>query len=329
MINLAPFHTFGFKSRAADLRYLDDLNALPVLDDTPCFILGEGSNTVFLEDYQGTILRVALRGISVNETQSAYQVRIAAGENWHQLVETLLEKGIRGSENLALIPGTVGAAPIQNIGAYGREFADFCHSVETVDLDTGKLNIFDAEDCHFSYRDSVFKRKEMHRCLITHINLSFSKSWQGVTDYGELKELPGSPSAKEIFNKVVEVRKKKLPDPIQFGNAGSFFKNPYISQSLYNDLKKRWPTIPCFPINSEIVKVPAAWLIDTLGFKGKVTGGIVCHKNQPLVLANFANGKPQDLLMLAREIKHAVKKEFDVELENEVRLIGAQGLIVL
>lgn len=329
MINLAPLHTFGFSSKATDLLCIDDLTSIPVLDHSPYFILGEGSNTVFLEDYQGTILKVALGGVSVKETDKEYQVRTAAGENWHKLVVTLLDKGIFGTENLALIPGTVGAAPIQNIGAYGREFADFCHSVETINLDTGEIDILSAKDCQFAYRDSIFKSAAMPRTLITHVNLRFAKDWQRVTNYGELQQLPGEPGAKEIFAKVVEIRKNKLPDPAKFGNAGSFFKNPCINQSLYNELKRRWPGIPGFSVSCDKVKVPAAWFIDELGFKGKMNGGIICHQNQPLVLANYGNGKPQELLTLAREIKQQVKQEFDVELENEVRLMGARGLIEL
>ncbi|ALS97267.1 UDP-N-acetylmuramate dehydrogenase [Lacimicrobium alkaliphilum] len=329
MINLAPFHTFGFNSTARNLLYLKDVSSLPSIDEGSYFILGEGSNTVFLEEYQGTILKVALKGMTVKETDEYYQVRIAAGENWHQLVVALLGKGIYGAENLALIPGTVGAAPIQNIGAYGRELADFCYSVEVVDLNSGDSDELLAGDCQFSYRDSLFKREKMKGCLITHVNLRFSKSWQGVTDYGELQQLGRDPSAQQIFDKVVEIRKAKLPDPARFGNAGSFFKNPYLSQSLYADLKQRWPEIPGYPLNSGEVKVPAAWFIDKLGFKGKTVGGIICHQKQPLVLANYHNGQPRELLALARQIKQGVKLEFGVELENEVRLMGASGLIEL
>lgn len=329
LINLAPLHTFGFNTTARNLLYLKDVNSLPLLDDCSYFILGEGSNTVFLEEYQGTILKVSLKGMTVKETEEYYQVGVAAGENWHQLVVSLLGKGIFGAENLALIPGTVGAAPIQNIGAYGREMADFCYSVEVVDLHTGDRNELLAEDCQFSYRDSIFKRNHLKGCLITRVNLRFSKNWRGVTNYGELQQLARNPSAQQIFDKVVEIRKAKLPDPAKFGNAGSFFKNPYLSRSLYADLKERWPDIPGYPLHSGEIKVPAAWFIDKLGFKGKMIGGIVCHQQQPLVLANYHNGQPRELLALARQIKQKVKLEFGVELENEVRLIGAQGLVEL
>lgn len=329
MINLAPFHTFGFHRTAKNLLYLSDVSSLPVVDDGCYFILGEGSNTVFLEEYQGTILKVAFKGVRVKETEEYYQVSVAAGENWHQLVVYLLDRGIFGAENLALIPGTVGAAPIQNIGAYGREFADFCYSVEVVDLITGTGDELLAEECQFSYRDSIFKRSNMKGCLITQVNLRFSKNWLPVTSYGELQQLEQNPSAKTIFDKVVEIRRTKLPDPVMFGNAGSFFKNPYLRKSLYADLKKRWSDIPGYPLNNDEIKVPAAWFIDRLGFKGKTLGGIVCHQQQPLVLANYDNGQPEELLALARQIQQQVKLEFGVELENEVRLMGTHGLVEL
>ncbi|WP_246840659.1 UDP-N-acetylmuramate dehydrogenase [Lacimicrobium sp. SS2-24] len=329
MINLASYHTFGFQSSAQSLVEIESLKSVPELDDGPQYVLGDGSNTVFLEDFEGTILKVSIKGVSVSETDTHYVVSVGAGENWHRLVVWLLEQGIYGAENLALIPGTVGASPIQNIGAYGRELADFCHSVEAVHLDTREVHLYQAQDCHFSYRDSIFKHAGMHRWMITRVQLRFPKQWQGVTDYGELKSLGSNPSAREIFDTVVKIRKQKLPDPQVVGNAGSFFKNPYLSVSEYAVLKTRWPTIPAFVVNDTQVKVPAAWFIDTLGFKGKTVGGIICHQQQPLVLANFHAGEPQDLLQLAREIKQRVSEEFGVNLENEVRLIGARGAVEL
>lgn len=332
MHSLASLHSFGFSCSAQAYISIskpsDLLRSLGRAEPSAFYILGEGSNTVFLEDYQGTIIKPNFMGIDLEHTDTHYILKVGAGENWHQLVLWCMQHQIYGLENLALIPGTVGAAPIQNIGAYGVEIEQFIHQVEYYDLSEKKHKNLDVQNCEFAYRDSVFKTRLADKVVITGVTFAIPKSWQAVVHYGELKELL-EPHAMDIFNKVVEVRKSKLPDPKKIGNAGSFFKNPVIALNHYIQLQKTWPSIPSYPVDSDKVKVPAAWLIDQLGFKGKKIGGIGCHPKQALVLTNDGSGTGEQLLQLARAIKSAVLSEFSIMLENEVRLIGKNGPVVL
>lgn len=332
MYSLAPHHSFGFPSFAHGFLSVNspiDLQAqLRELNNTPFYILGEGSNSVFLEDYQGTVIKPAFKGIDLEHTDTHYLLKVGAGENWHQLVLWCMQHQIYGLENLALIPGTVGAAPIQNIGAYGVEVEQFIAHVEYYDLLEKIHKRLSSDDCEFGYRDSVFKHHLAGQVVITCVTFAVPKSWQGVTHYGELKHL-SMPDAMDIFNTVIEVRQNKLPDPAKIGNAGSFFKNPMISKPLFGQIQRTWPSIPSYPVDTDKVKVPAAWLIEQLGFKGKQIGGIGCHPSHALVLTNDGSGTGEQLLQLARAIKQAVLGEFSIELENEVRLIGKNGPVVL
>lgn len=332
MYSLAPHHSFGLPSSANGFLCINapvDLKAqLGELGNATFYILGAGSNTIFLENYQGTVIKPAFLGIDLTHTNTYFLLKVGASENWHQLVLWCMQHNIDGFENLALIPGTVGAAPIQNIGAYGVEIEKFIHHVEYYDLDTESHNRIDSKDCEFTYRGSVFKTRLSGNVIITSVTFAVPKNWQPVTHYGELKELL-RPSAKDIFNKVVDMRMQKLPDPSKIGNAGSFFKNPIIALKHYNKLQQSWPSIPSYAFDTESVKIPAAWLIDQLGFKGKKFGGIGCHPHQALVLTNDGSGTGKQLLQLARAIKTAVLHEFTIELENEVTLIGKKGPIVL
>ncbi len=298
------------------------------LNNAAFYILGEGSNTVFLEDYQGTVIKPAFMGIDLEYTETHYRLKVGAGENWHQLVLWCMQHQIYGLENLALIPGTVGAAPIQNIGAYGVEIEQFIYQVDYYDLSEQSHKSLDSQGCEFAYRDSVFKKRLADKVVITSVTFAVPKNWQAVVHYGELKEL-FELSAIDIFNKVVEVRQSKLPDPAKIGNAGSFFKNPIVSKDLFGKLQQTWPSIPSYPVDTDKVKIPAAWLIDQLGFKGKKIGGIGCHPKQALVLTNDGSGTGEQLLQLARTIKSAVLSEFSIVLENEVRLIGKNGPVIL
>lgn len=292
------------------------------------FLLGEGSNTVFVEDYDGMVLKVENKGIAVVEHDSHYLITVAAGENWHDFVTWCLSQNIFGFENLALIPGTVGAAPIQNIGAYGVELEQFVESVEYIDLSSGDRCQMNKNQCQFGYRNSIFKSMLAGRCVISHVTFNINKRWQPITHYGELASLP-SPSPQDIFDCVVQVRRNKLPNPSKIGNAGSFFKNPVVSTDLYSRLQKTWSDIPSYRQDSETVKIPAAWLIDSLGFKGKKLGGIACHPTQALVLTNDGSGTGEQLLQMATNIRDAVLREFEIELINEVRLMGRNGLVSL
>ncbi|WP_293750679.1 UDP-N-acetylmuramate dehydrogenase [uncultured Paraglaciecola sp.] len=332
MQSLTSLHSFGLSCTAQAFIRMNqptDLHSSLNLKSSAFYILGEGSNTVFLEDYQGTVIRPAFMGVDLKHTDTHYLLKVGAGENWHQLVLWCMQNQIYGLENLALIPGSVGAAPIQNIGAYGVEIEQFIHQVDFYDLNKQCHKSLRRQSCEFAYRDSVFKNDLADKVVITSVTFAIPKIWQAVEHYGELREL-SEPSAMDIFNKVIEVRQSKLPDPKKIGNAGSFFKNPIISLEQFHLLQKTWPSMPSYALdNIAKVKVPAAWLIDTLGFKGKKIGGIACHPNQPLVLTNDGSGTGEELLALARSIQSAVSKEFSIELENEVRLIGKNGPVVL
>jgi UDP-N-acetylmuramate dehydrogenase len=329
---LSTYHTFGLNSQCQAFLALNELsdvitNVRDQTFDRFC-LLGEGSNTIFVEDYDGMVLKVQSKGIKVVEHDSHYLITVAAGENWHDLVVWCLSQNIYGFENLALIPGTVGAAPIQNIGAYGVELEQFIEYVEYIDLSNGEKCRLNKHQCQFGYRDSIFKRQLADCCVISHVTFNISKRWQPVTHYGELSSLP-SPSAQDIFDCVVQVRRNKLPNPSEIGNAGSFFKNPVVSTDLYLRLQNTWSTIPSYRLDAESVKIPAAWLIDRLGFKGKTLGGIACHPTQALVLTNDGSGTGEQLLQMATNIRDTVLREFEIELINEVRLMGRSGLVSL
>ncbi|WP_343862572.1 UDP-N-acetylmuramate dehydrogenase [Aliiglaciecola litoralis] len=328
MYPLHCLHTFGLSATAKNIIIVDDNELANVNMQAPFVILGQGSNCVFTEDYIGTIVKIELLGKQITQHSDYVEISVKAGENWHQLVVHCMQQGINGLENLALIPGTVGAAPIQNIGAYGVELQQFVDRIGFVDLTTGGSHWLSNAECQFGYRDSIFKRELSQRVLITDVVLHLPKQWQPCQHYGELRLLE-TPSAQDIFNKVVAVRNAKLPDPAKVGNAGSFFKNPVISQSLFEELQFKWPKMPHYAVDNRTVKIPAAWLIDTLGFKGEKRGGIQCHPTQPLVLTNDGTGTGQQLLGLAKEIQQKVIDVFSISLENEVRLIGKEGFISL
>ena len=292
------------------------------------YVLGDGSNTIFLEDFKGHIVHIAITGVSVKESGDYYTLEVGAGENWHELVVWCLKNQLYGFENLALIPGSVGAAPVQNIGAYGLEIEQFVAYVEYVCLVSGEIKRLNHAQCQFGYRESVFKTELAAKAIITKVVFSLPKYGAPVKHYGELKTLK-APSPEDIFNQVVKVRQAKLPDPRSIGNAGSFFKNPIIDKHVAEPLAKLWPSMPQYLVSPRRVKIPAAWLIDTLGFKGKTLGGIRCHPTQALVLTNIGNGTGQQLLNLARKIKQSAREEFAIELENEVGLIGALGPVNL
>ncbi|GAB2687638.1 UDP-N-acetylmuramate dehydrogenase [Aliiglaciecola aliphaticivorans] len=296
--------------------------------DAPLWILGEGSNCVFLEDFDGTVIKVDSKGKTIKEFSDYFQLTVNSGENWHQLVCFCMQNGIFGLENLALIPGSVGAAPIQNIGAYGVELNQFIKQVVCIDIDSGEQQVLANEECKFGYRDSIFKRQLAGKVIITQVVLHIPKRWQACNHYGELAKLK-QPSPEQIFAQVVAIRQAKLPDPKDIGNAGSFFKNPLVSNKHFASLQCDWPDLPCYSVDHNSVKVPAAWLIDHLGLKGKQIGGIQCHPSQPLVLTNNGTGSGAELLEMARHIQAKVESTFSIHLENEVNLIGNKGLVKL
>nr|WP_297349665.1 UDP-N-acetylmuramate dehydrogenase [uncultured Glaciecola sp.] len=332
MVPLKKLHTFGFETSARDLVEInteaDLFSIFDCVNTTDYYLLGEGSNSVFLEDYSGTIILNKLTGIDVQENSDEFNLSVASGESWHSLVEYTLSIGAFGFENLALIPGTVGAAPIQNIGAYGVEIEKFISSVEYYDIPKGCFNVLSHLNCAFAYRDSIFKHRLFNKAVITKVNFTLPKKNTVESSYAPLNQLD-KPTPHDVFHKVIEVRREKLPNPKVLGNAGSFFKNPVVTNEILKKIEKHYNPVPHFRVSKTTVKIPAAWLIDQLGFKGKMYLGVKCHERQPLVLVNIGNGNGEGLLMLAREIKQDVYNTFAIELENEVRLVGNRGLISL
>ena len=330
MPSLQSYHTFGLDASSQQITPFSDIESFfDARSRYPHnYLLGGGSNTIFLEDFEGQILVNEITGIEHNETEFTHELRVGAGENWHQLVASCVDNGWHGMENLALIPGSVGACPIQNIGAYGVEVETFITSVEGVYLDSNTRFTLSHAECLFGYRDSIFKHELAGKVLITHVNFVLPKQNQLITTYGELAAL-SDPTPLSIFNEVIRIRRAKLPDPEELGNAGSFFKNPVIDNAHYSRLTDEFDDVPGYAVGSEHTKIPAAWLIDRLGFKGRAINGVRCHPTQPLVLTNTGGATGKDLVTLAREIMSSVKARFTIMLEPEVRLVGRKGLIEL
>jgi len=288
--------------------------------------IGGGSNILFTNNFEGLVVHINLKGISfkkINENFS--EIKVMSGENWNELVNWCIENNLGGIENLSLIPGNVGAAPIQNIGAYGVELKDVFISCEVYDLNTEKLNIYNLNDCKFGYRDSIFKKNKNLIVVSVKMKLSsknhkINSSYGGIND--ELKKLNiKEPTIKDISNVVCDIRNKKLPNPNKIGNAGSFFKNPIVNSKKINWLKENFNNIPFYKIDENSYKIPAAWLIETSGFKGKDFGNFGVHKTQPLVLVNYGKASGSDINKLSLSIKEVVNKLFKIELETEVNII--------
>lgn len=330
--SLQHLHTFSLPAFCNNIQTANSVDSLIELLQEyaiqPYLVMGEGSNTIFLADFSSTVIVNRIKGVVHRQDNTNHYLQVGAGENWHELVEFCMQQNIGGFENLALIPGSVGAAPIQNIGAYGVEIERFIDSVEFVDTTDFSLQSLPNKACEFAYRDSVFKRQPTNSRIIVQVNFVLPKVYQLETSYGPLAKLTQA-TARQVCDEVIAIRRSKLPDPKKQGNAGSFFKNPVISNAQFKSLQAQVPAIPYYDAGDKHKKIPAAWLIDQLGFKGKQVGNIACHVHQPLVLVNLGNGTGNDLLALARNIVQKVEAEFGIHLENEVRLIGQEGLITL
>ena len=330
LLDLNTFHMdvkaqwFASFSSKAELRaFLADKR----VTEEPLLILGGGSNILFTEDFEGVVLKNNIKGIQVEEENNdSVLVDVGAGENWHQFVLQAVENGWAGIENLSLIPGSVGASPIQNIGAYGVEVKDVIVSVEAVNIHTKESRQFNNSDCQFGYRDSVFKREEKGKWIITKVRFALRKNATLNTTYGAIKDTLDQmgisvPTIKDVSQAVIAIRQSKLPDPVQIGNAGSFFKNPEISVNQFASLKENYPNIVSYPIDATKVKVPAGWLIETAGWKGKNFGTYGVHKDQALVLVNYGNADGNDIKKLSQSIKHSIWEMFGIQLETEVNII--------
>ena len=329
MFSTKSLHSFHLSSNAkhlAEINSITDLANMQELTNNGEFIvIGEGSNTIFIDDYMGTLILNKLVGIELTENSDFYNVSVGSGNNWNEFVLWCLSNNINGLENLALIPGTVGACPIQNIGAYGVEVKKFIASVEYVDLKTGKASVLDNQSCNFSYRDSVFKHELKDNVFITKVNFSFAKLWQPQLAYAPLNSLE-NPTAREIYNKVCEVRTLKLPDPKIVGNAGSFFKNPIVSNEKATKLIAEYTDIPNYEYSQNSKKIAAGWLIEHAGLKGFSLGNVAVHDMQALVLTNkTGNANGSELIELASHVMMKVYDKFGITLEPEVRFVGKHG----
>ncbi|MCG8710902.1 UDP-N-acetylmuramate dehydrogenase [Brenneria sp. 4F2] len=332
VISLTPHHTFAlpvFASQVTTVETQDQLIAewrSARLLQKPVLLLGEGSNVLFLEDFAGAVLLNRVKGINVKQDDEGWHLHIGAGENWHHLVQYSLKLGIGGLENLALIPGCVGSAPIQNIGAYGVELMSVCEYVDLLDLTHGTIKRLTAAECQFGYRESVFKHQYQDGFVIVAVGLFLKKNWQPVLGYGDLSKLdPATVTPQQIFDAVCHMRRSKLPDPAVTGNAGSFFKNPVIKAENAARILKAHPTAPHYPQPNGQVKLAAGWLIDQCKLKGCQIGGAAVHSQQALVLINQDSATSLDVVNLARHVRNQVADRFGVWLEPEVRFIAAQG----
>jgi UDP-N-acetylmuramate dehydrogenase len=330
-VNLKPFNTFGITVHSKYFATFSSVKVLQTLlsevKDRNLLILGGGSNVLFQGDYDGVILRNEIKGIElIQETDKEVILKVGAGENWHELVLHAIKKGWGGIENLSLIPGSVGASPMQNIGAYGVEIKDVFESLEALEIATGQIRTFSHEDCQFGYRESVFKKELKDKFVITSVNYKLRRSSQLNTSYGAIEEELNlrnitEPSIKDVSDAVIAIRQSKLPDPKKIGNAGSFFKNPVIPTKQYVELQKRYANIPSYKVDELNVKVPAGWLIDQSGWKGKTIGDYGVHRRQALVLVNYKDAKGVDILNLSEQIIQDIFEGYGIKLEREVNII--------
>ncbi|MEZ4854892.1 MAG: UDP-N-acetylmuramate dehydrogenase [Gelidibacter sp.] len=331
-ISLQPYNTFGLDAKAnhfVSVTSIKDLQSVLSLKDYPnIFILGGGSNMLLTKDIEDLVIHINIKGIEITyEDANFVQVKANAGENWHKFVLWCLKHNFGGIENLSLIPGNVGSAPIQNIGAYGIELKDVFVSCEALNIKTKNIKTFTKQDCKFGYRESIFKQNAKGEYIITSVTVQLTKNNHKLhTEYGtiasELEVMQiTKPSIQDISKAVIAIRESKLPNPKDIGNSGSFFKNPVILKSHYEQLKINFPKMPSYPVSEDTVKVPAGWLIETSGFKGKTLGNYGVHKKQALVLVNYGDAKGKDILKLAHLIQKTIYKIFGIKIETEVNII--------
>lgn len=334
--SLLKHNTLGLEQSCDELFIVDSKESLIETclslyhSDKALMILGGGSNVVFTEDFAGAVVKIATKGITVEQEGDEVLLIVEAGENWHELVTYCVKHYFYGIENLALIPGTVGAAPIQNIGAYGVEFSQVCHSVEFLDLDSSQLFEISSEDCQFDYRESIFKQQLKHKAVITAVKIKLTKIWQPQLDYAPLNTLDATTvNAEQVFDLVCQIRQSKLPDPAVLGNVGSFFKNPIINTDKFEALKNKFPQIIGYSLGNDQVKLAAGWLIDNAELKGFSIGGASVHQLQALVLVNSANATGNDICQLALHVIDVIEQRFEVSLETEPRMMAQFGEVVL
>ncbi len=332
-VTLQPYNTFGIAVKANFFATIHSKEELlyclqhPDWKTMPKLVMGGGSNTLFTKNFEGLVIKINLMGLKiVQETEEFVYLQVGAGENWHQTVLYAIANDWGGIENLALIYGSVGAAPMQNIGAYGVELKQSFHSLEAVKINTGEELTFDHAACQFGYRQSIFKQALKNQVVITTVTLRLTKrNHQLNTSYGAISQVLAStqtpPTLQSIAQTVIQIRQSKLPNPEQIGNAGSFFKNPEIPRSTFEGLQKNYPQIPSFAAeHPDEVKIPAGWLIEQAGWKGKRIGNVGVHKDQALILVNYGGGTGSEIWELALKIQQSVAELFTIVLHNEVNV---------
>lgn len=337
--SLTAYNTFGIEANSKYFVEISSLEQLRELIQTPAFkenkklIIGGGSNLLFTQNFDGLTIKNSLRGIDiVSETETEIIVKAQAGEVWHQFVVWCIDRNYAGLENLSLIPGLVGAAPMQNIGAYGVEIKDCFYQLQAFDMESGDIVEFNLEDCHFGYRESVFKNKLKGKYFITSVSFRLTKldsskaSYSFRVDYGDIKNTLSEMrvyelSPKAVSDAVCKIRTSKLPNPKDLGNAGSFFKNPTISREQFEQLVLTYPVMPSYIQKDNRVKIPAGWLIEQCGWKGKVVGNTGSHKSQALVIVNYGHATGQEIWQLAMDIQQSVQEKFGITILPEVNVV--------
>ena len=330
--SLKNYNTFGIDAKAkyfATFNSEEELTNLlgsKIIQKEPLLILGGGSNILFTKDFDGLVLANEIKGIEIISENANYStIKVGAGEVWHDFVLWSIEKDLSGIENLALIPGLVGASPMQNIGAYGVEVKDVIESVDFIEIDSGNKKTIENSVCNFGYRDSIFKHELKGKVVITRVILQLSRTPLNKTTYGtineELKNLNLEANPRNIAQAIINIRSSKLPDPEVLGNSGSFFKNPVIETTKFEELKKEFPEMVGHKVSGKETKVAAGWLIDNAGLKGYRKENAGVHKNQALVLVNYGNATGLEIINLAKKIQEVVKEKYSIQIELEVNVL--------
>jgi len=332
-ISLKPFNTFGIDASASDFIEIDSVETLQFVIDNfnlanrKTLVIGGGSNILFTKNFDGLVLKMSIKGIKkVNEDNEYVYINAMAGETWHGFVMHCVANNYSGVENLSLIPGCVGAAPMQNIGAYGVEIKDTCFEVEAYNIETNEVKIFSNADCKFGYRESIFKHEAKGKYIISSVTFKLAKQAKVNVSYGAIQDVLKSknienPTIKNVSEAVIAIRESKLPNPKVLGNAGSFFKNPEIPTEEYLSLKEKFPAIVGYKTTERNTKLAAGWLIEQCGWKGKVVGNTGSHKDQALVLVNYGNATGNEIWKLAMQIQESVFEKFGVTIIPEVNVI--------
>ncbi|MCF8253940.1 MAG: UDP-N-acetylmuramate dehydrogenase [Bacteroidia bacterium] len=332
-ISLKPYNTFGIDVKAQQFVEVNTIEEVQVLCSTfilherKFLILGGGSNILLTKDFDGMVIKMNLKGMdAIREDENHVWIKALSGEIWHDFVTFCVDKNLSGVENLSLIPGCVGAAPMQNIGAYGAEIKDTFEELFAIEIESSKLVKFTNAECKFGYRESIFKNEAKNKYIIVAVTFKLSKTPKLNTQYGAIQETLGrkgitEPKIKDISEAIIEIRSSKLPDPKVLGNSGSFFKNPEIPASQYQVLKEKFSEIPGYPLENNLVKVPAGWLIEQCGWKGKKVGNTGSHKDQALVLVNYGGATGDEIYQLAMAIQGSVQEKFGIKISPEVNLV--------